>query len=76
MINWIIVVTMTVTNPFAIPLLEFETKSDCVKYVMNPENSDRLAVEIIAKAGFNEQVIAVMCLPEGNNTILGKKHDS
>ena len=74
--NWIIVVTMSVTEPFSIPTLKFETKPECVEYVMNPENSDRLAIEVIAKAGFNEEVTAVLCLPEINNTLTRKSHDS
>jgi len=67
--NWLIVITMAIAEPFAIPILEFSTKNECVDYVMNPANSDRLAIEIIGKAGFNDEIIAVLCLPETNHLI-------
>ena len=67
--NWLIIITMAIAEPFAIPVLEFNSKNECVDYVMDPENSDRLAVEVIAKSGFNDEVIAVLCLPEKNNLI-------
>ena len=59
---WMIFVGMSIGEPFAIPILEFETKNECIEYVNNPENSDRLAVEVIAVAGFNAQITEVSCL--------------
>ena len=59
---WMIFVGMTIGEPFAIPILEFETKNECIEYVNNPENSDRLAVEVIAVAGFNDTITEVSCL--------------
>ena len=67
--NWLIVITMATAQPFSVPILEFNSKEECVKYVMNPDNSDRLAIEVIAKAGFNDEITAVLCLPETNNII-------
>ena len=67
---------MVETQPFEIPILKFETKNECVDYVMNPLNSDRLAIEVIAKAGFNNEISAVLCLPEINNIIKNEKHQS
>ena len=60
---------MAIADPFIIPTLEFGSKQECVKYVMNPANSDRLAIEVIAKAGFNDQITAVLCLPETQNIV-------
>ena len=62
---WMIFVGMTIGEPFAIPILEFETKNECIEYVNNPENSDRLAVEVIAVAGFNDTITEVSCLHKG-----------
>ena len=59
---WMIFVAMTNADSFAIPMLEFETKNECIEYVNNPENSDRLAVEVIAIAGFNDTITEVSCL--------------
>ena len=56
---WMIFVAMTNAESFAIPILEFETKNECIEYVNNPENSDRLAVEVIAVAGFNDIITEV-----------------
>jgi len=67
--KWLILISLTMGEPFAIKTLKFDTKNECVDYVMDPENSDRLAVEVIAKSGFNDEVIAVLCLPEKNNLI-------
>ena len=39
--NWLIIITMAIAEPFAIPVLEFDSKNECVDYVMDPENSDR-----------------------------------
>ena len=59
---WMIFVAITNAESFAIPILEFETKNECIEYVNNPENSDRLAVEVIAVAGFNDTITEVSCL--------------
>ena len=67
--NWLILVTMTLTDPFVVPILEFETKNECVNYVMDPSNSNRLAVEIIGKAGFNDEIIGIACKPANTITL-------
>jgi|TARA_B100000035_G_scaffold295281_1_gene286244 hypothetical protein len=67
--SFIIIVTMALADPFIIPILEFGSKEECVDYVMDPKNSDRLAVEVIAKAGFNDEITAVLCLPETQNIV-------
>ena len=67
--KFLIIITMAVADPFIVPILEFNSKDECVKYVMNPNNSDRLAVEVIAKAGFNDEITAVLCLPETQNIV-------
>ena len=63
---WMIFVGMSIGEPFAIPILEFETKNECIEYVNNPENSDRLAVEVISVAGINDTVTEVSCLHKGD----------
>ena len=60
---------MAVADPFILPILEFGSKDECVDYVMDPKNSDRLAVEVIAKAGFNDSITSVLCLPENQNVV-------
>ena len=67
--SFIIIVTMALADPFIIPILEFGSKEECVDYVMDPKNSDRLAVEVIAKAGFNDEITAVLCLPETQDLV-------
>jgi|TARA_B100000035_G_scaffold115092_1_gene97489 hypothetical protein len=67
--KFIIIVMMSYADPFIIPILEFNSKEQCVEYVMNPANSDRLAVEVIAKAGFNDEITGVLCLPENQNVV-------
>ena len=67
--KFLIIVTMAVADPFIVPILEFGSKDECVNYVMDPKISDRLAVEVIAKAGFNDEITAVLCLPETQNIV-------
>jgi hypothetical protein len=62
--KWLIVFYMSVAGPFDIPYLEFETRNECVDYVNDPDNASRLAIEVIDVAGFNDQILAVVCLPE------------
>lgn len=64
--TWFIVFFMAATNPFAVMTLEFETKNECVDYVNDPSNSSRLAIEVIDEAGFNDQILAVACLPKND----------
>lgn len=67
--KFLIIITMAVADPFIVPILEFGSKDECVNYVMDPKNSDRLAVEVIAKAGFNDEITAVLCLPETQDLV-------
>ena len=67
--KFLIIITMAVAVPFIVPRLEFGSKDECVNYVMDPKNSDRLAVEVIAKAGFNDEITAVLCLPETQDLV-------
>ena len=62
--NWVILVTLTVGNPFIVFNKSFEHEYACVSYVNNPNNSDTLAIEIKAVAGFNDPVTGIVCLPE------------
>ena len=41
-------------------------------YVNNTKNHGTLAIEVIAKGGFNDRIEAIMCLPEGNDTVKRK----
>ena len=59
---WMIFVAITNAESFVIPILEFETKNECIEYVNNPENSDSLAIEVIGIAGFNAQITELSCL--------------
>lgn len=60
---WFIVFFMATMEPFAVKTLEFDVRHECVDYVNDPANSNRLAIEVIAKAGFNDEILAVVCLP-------------
>jgi len=60
--NWVILVTLTMGNPFIVFNKSFEHKDACVNYVTNPAHSDTLAVEIIAVAGFNDPIIDISCV--------------
>lgn len=71
--KFLIIITMMVADPFIIPVLEFDSKDECVNYVMNPENADRLAIEVIAKAGFEDRITSVLCLPETQNLVEKEK---
>ena len=62
--NWVILVTLTIGNPFIVFNYAFEHEDACVSYVNSPDNYDTLAIEIIAVAGFNDPVIDIVCLPE------------
>ncbi len=65
-------ITLNIPDPWAIQTLKFESKNKCVAYVNNAENHGTLAIEVIAKGGFNDRIEAIMCLPEGNDTVKRK----
>lgn len=62
--KWLILFVMLEAEPFAVKTIKFETKNECVDYVNDPSNANTLAIEVIAVAGFNDDIIAVTCLPE------------
>ena len=51
-------------EPFAVKTKSFETRNECTSYVNDPNNASTLAIEVIAIAGFNDIINAVVCLPE------------
>ena len=61
--KWLIVFAMMEADPFAIKTLQFETQNECKQYINNPANSDRLAIEVIDVAGFNDTIVNVACMP-------------
>jgi len=62
--TWFIVFFTASVDPFAVKTLPFYSQNECVSYVNDPSNSSRLAIEVIDKAGFNDLILAVACLPE------------
>ena len=73
--QWLIeLITLNTPDPWGIETLKFESKNECVAYVNNAENHGTLAIEVIAKGGFNDRIEAIMCLPEGNDT-MKRKYD-
>ena len=62
--KWLIVFYLSVAGEFSVPTLEFENYNQCVEYVNDPNNASRLAIEVIDVAGFNDELLAVICLPE------------
>tara|TARA_B100000925_G_C21938839_1_gene443610 strand:+ start:492 stop:716 length:225 start_codon:yes stop_codon:yes gene_type:complete len=66
--KWLIVFAMLEADPFAIKTLQFETQNECIKYINDPANSDRLAIEVIDVAGFNDTIVNVACMPANKIT--------
>ena len=62
--NWVILVTVTIGDPFLIPYKTFEYENACVEYVNNVDNASTLAIEVIAIAGFNDPVTNIICVAE------------
>ena len=61
--KWLIVFVMLEAEPFALKMLPFETQNECKAYINDPANSDRLAIEVIDVAGFNDTILEVACMP-------------
>jgi len=66
--KWIIVFVMLEAEPFALKTLPFETQNECKAYINDPVNSDRLAIEVINVAGFNDTIVKVACMPANKIT--------
>ena len=62
--NWLILVTLTMGDPFLIPYKTFEYENACVEYVNDVNNASTLAIEVIAVAGFNDPVTSIICVAE------------
>lgn len=59
-----IVFVMLYTDPFAVKSLQFDTQNECLAYINDPKNSNRLAIEVIDIAGFNDTLLNVACMPD------------
>jgi hypothetical protein len=66
--KWLIVFVMLEAEPFAVKTLPFETQNECKAYINDPANSDRLAIEVIDVAGFNDTILNVACMPANKIT--------
>ena len=66
--KWLIVFAMMEADPFAIKSLKFDTQNECLQYINSPANSDRLAIEVIDVAGFNDTIVNVACMPANRIT--------
>ena len=66
--KWLIVFVMLEAEPFALKMLPFETQNECKAYINDPGNSDRLAIEVIDVAGFNDTILNVACMPANKIT--------
>ena len=66
--KWLIVFAMLEAEPFAVKTLQFETQNECKQYINDPDNSDRLAIEVISVAGFNDTILNVACMPANKIT--------
>jgi hypothetical protein len=66
--KWLIVFVMLEAEPFALKMLPFETQKECKAYINDPANSDRLAIEVIDVAGFNDTLLDVACMPANKIT--------
>jgi len=66
--KWLIVFVMLEADPFALKMLPFETQNECKEYINDPANSNRLAIEVIDVAGFNDTILDVACMPANKIT--------
>lgn len=66
--KWLILFVMMNTEPFVVKSLQFDTQNECKSFINNPANSDRLAIEVISIAGFNDEIVNVACLPANRIT--------
>ena len=66
--KWLIVFAMLEAEPFAIKSLKLDTQTECLQYINSPANSDRLAIEVIDVAGFNDTIVNVACMPANKIT--------
>lgn len=55
---------MVNAEPFAVKTMKFDTMNECIDYVNDPSNANVLAIEVIAKAGFNDTIVSVGCVDE------------
>ena len=62
--NWVILDSLYMGDPFIVPYKTFAYENECVEYVNNPDNADTLAIEVIAIAGFNDPVTNIICVAE------------
>ena len=62
--SWVILFTMTIAEPFAIERLKFSYENQCLEYLTNPSNASTLAIEVIERAGFNDEILDVQCVPD------------
>ena len=60
--NWVILVSLSMGEPFIVPYREFKFKRECVEYVTSSENASTLAIEVIAIAGFNDPIVDISCI--------------
>lgn len=62
--TWLIYFTMAMAEPFAIERLKFDYENQCLEYLTDPSNANTLAIEVIAVAGFNDNIVDVQCVPD------------
>ncbi len=60
--NWVILVTLTMGDPFFMQHKKFASKKICIDYVSSVDNADTLAIEVIAVAGFNNPIVGISCV--------------
>ena len=62
--KWLIFFVMANAEPFAVKTIKFDTMNECINYVNDPANANVLAIEVIAKSGFNDTILSVGCVDE------------
>ena len=58
---WIILYTVLNSGIHKVDTLTFDTRNQCIDYVNDPSNSNRLAIEIISKVGFEDPLLEIGC---------------
>jgi len=64
---WIILFTVLNAGTLNINTLSFDTRNQCIDYVNDPSNSNRLAIEIISKVGFEDPLLEIGCALNQSN---------
>ena len=61
---WLVYIVMLYSEDFAVEYLKFKTRDECFEFIKNPDNSLLLGIEVGSRAGFDDTVVAIGCIPD------------